>query len=396
MLSTLAGAQITLAGLSFSITIVALTVASQQFGPRLMRNFMRDFGNQVVLGTFVSSFVYSVLVQGQIRGGDEATWVPSLSLAVAVAFALSSLGVLIYFIHHVSASIQASALIAAVGDEIDAAIDTLFPEQVGEEEEGDCDEQADLVTPVGGGHCIRGSRVGHLQAIDLEGLMALASERDLVVRLDCRPGDHLVAGSPVATVWPHGDDALEQAVNETLIVGRQRTSVQDLEYSIDQLVEIAVRALSPGINDPFTAMACADRLTASLCVLARRRTPSPMRRDEDGQLRLIARPWTFQGALGAAFDQIRQAARGNAAVSIRLVEVLALLADRARRSADLAAICRQASMIGRGSEALPEECDRVALLERAALVERAAQRSALSAIHRTGQDPSSDPDARRS
>jgi uncharacterized membrane protein len=130
MLATLAGAQVTLAGLTFSITIVALTVASQQFGPRLLRNFMRDTGSQVVLGTFIASFVYCVLVLGQIRGG-ETDVVPSLSLAVAVALVLASLGVLIYFIHHVSASIHASELIAVVGADVDAAIDTLFPEEAG-------------------------------------------------------------------------------------------------------------------------------------------------------------------------------------------------------------------------------------------------------------------------
>ena len=127
MLSTLAGAQINLAGLTFSITIVALTVASQQYGPRLLRNFMRDVGNQVVLGTFVATFVYCVLVQGQVRNGEHTSWVPGLSLAIAVALALASLGVLIYFMHHVSSSIQVSQLIAAVGAEVEAAIGTLFP-----------------------------------------------------------------------------------------------------------------------------------------------------------------------------------------------------------------------------------------------------------------------------
>lgn len=362
MLSTLAGAQITLAGLTFSITIVALTVASQQFGPRLLRNFMRDLGNQVVLGTFVASFVYCVIVLGEIRGDEDSPWVPALSLVVAVALALASLGVLIYFIHHVSASIQASTLIAVVGTDIDSAVETLFPEEIGNETEEDDD--LDAATPDGDGTRVLACAVGYVQAIDLDGLMTLACERDLQIRLGCRPGDRVVPEVAVATVWQDSDDDVAQAVNRALIVGTHRTPVQDLEFSIDQLVEIAVRALSPGINDPFTAMTCIDRLTASLCMLARRRIPSPVRRDEDGRVRVIARPWTFRGAIDAAFDQIRQNARGNAAVSIRLLEGLGLLASHVWRPDDRDAVRRQVEMVGRSAAAVAEPFDRDELLLR--------------------------------
>lgn len=364
MLSTLAGAQINLAGLTFSITIVALTVASQQYGPRLLRNFMRDVGNQVVLGTFVATFVYCVLVQGQVRNGEHTSWVPGLSLAIAVALALASLGVLIYFMHHVSSSIQVSQLIAAVGAEVDAAIGTLFPEEIGsvrtdvprEGEQPPLDRDPELVAASG---------LGYLQAIDLDGLMAVAREKDLLIQLDCRPGDRIVPGWPVARAWPaaHAEDVAD-AVNRALIVGAQRTSVQDLEFSIDQLVEIAVRALSPGTNDPFTAMTCIDRLAASLCRFAGRRIPSPVRRDESGQPRLIARPWSFGGALDSAFDQIRQYGRGAPAVMIRLAEGLTLIAAHLRRDEDVAAVRRQVEMLGRGAETLAEELDRRALRQR--------------------------------
>lgn len=364
MLSTLAGAQITLAGLSFSITIVALTVASQQFGSRLLRNFMRDLGNQIVLGTFVASFVYSVLVQVQIRGGDESTWVPSLSLGVAIAMALASLGVLIYFIHHVAASIQASELIAVVGAEIDAAIDTLFPEEAGNEAHARDREDPAAESPGEGGTDVLADRVGYVQAIDLDGLMAIARKRDVMIRLACRPGDRVVRSCPVATVWPEASDEVSRAVNRALILGVHRTSVQDLEFSIDQLVEVAVRALSPGINDPFTAMTCIDRLSASLCLLARRDIPSPVRRDDDGKPRVLARPWSFPGALDAACDQIRQYGRGSASVSIRLIEGLSLVARQVWRRRDRAAVRRQVEMIGRSAAELPEANDRDALLRR--------------------------------
>ncbi len=128
VLSTIAGSMITVAGVAFSITIVALTLASTQFGPRLLRNFVRDLGNQVVLGTFVSTFVYCLLVLRTVRGGDVAEFVPYLSVTLGVAFALASLGVLIYFIHHVSGAIQAEHLIASVADELEDAIERMFPE----------------------------------------------------------------------------------------------------------------------------------------------------------------------------------------------------------------------------------------------------------------------------
>jgi uncharacterized membrane protein len=365
MLTTLAGAQINLAGLTFSITIVALTVASQQYGPRLLRNFMRDVGNQVVLGTFVATFVYCVLVQGQVRNGDETSWVPALSLAIAVALALASLGVLIYFIHHVSSSIQVSQLIAAVGTDVDAAIGTLFPEEAGSGRPDVADEsEPPQLLPDRDPEHVAARELGYLQAIDLDGLMDLAREKDLLIHLDCRPGDRIVPGCPVARAWPAHADGVADAVNHALIVGAQRTSVQDLEFSIDQLVEIAVRALSPGTNDPFTAMACIDRLAASMCRLAGRRIPSPVRRDASGRPRLIARPWTFGGALDSAFDQIRQYGRSAPAVMIRLVEGLELIASRLRRDEDVAAVRRQLEMIGRGAETFAEDLDRRALRQR--------------------------------
>lgn len=357
MLSTVAGAMITVAGLTFSVTIVALTVASQQFGPRLLRNFMRDTGNQVVLGTFVSTFVYCILILGAIRSVEEDGFVPSVSVSIGVTLALASLGVLIYFIHHVSSSLHASQLIHAVGIEIDASIDRLFPEELGEQTPA---EDPDALPEVAGrdGEPVYAQANGYLQAIDNQGLMEAAIGLDLLIRMERRPGDPIVRGMRIAHVWPTATPKTERMINETLIVGVQRTPVQDLEFSIDQLVELAVRALSPGVNDPFTATTSVDRLTTSLCTLADRDIPSPVRRDEDGRPRVIAKPWTFAGAIDAAFDQIRQYATTSASVTIRLLEALVIIAHRVRREEDFVAVRRHAGMILRGSESLPEPLDR--------------------------------------
>lgn len=351
-LSTIAGAMITIAGLTFSITIVALSVTTSQFGPRLLRNLMRDTGNQVVLGTFVATFVYSALVLGAIRSGAEEA-VPALATTLGLVLALASLGVLIYFIHHVSASLHASRVIHAVGLELDGAIGKLFPDLA---EDGAADAAPEVPEIDGEGVIAR--RSGYLQAIDDAGLTELARRRDLVVRLEFRPGDYVTCGAVIATVAPAADEAVCAAIDGAFVLGEQRTSVQDLEFSITQLVEVAVRALSPSVNDPFTAIACIDRLGVSLGDLARRRITPPHRRDGDGRLRVVGKAWSFGGAVDTACDLIRQYGRGSAAVAIRLLEMLAVVADRVRSAEDGAAVMRQASMVDRGSEALPEAIDR--------------------------------------
>ena len=208
---------------------------------------------------------------------------------------------------------------------------------------------------------------GYLQYIDADALMKLATEQKLLLRLEKRPGQYVAMGCPLLTVWP-GDRAtreLEAAANAIFILGDQRTAAQDLEFAILQLVEIAVRALSPGINDPFTAISCVDRLGSALRRLAQREMPSPNRYDDQGQLRVIAPGITFEAAVDAAFGQIRHHARSSAAVTIRLLETIAVVAEVAREPQDRAALHRHAEMIARGArEALPEQWDRQAVEER--------------------------------
>jgi uncharacterized membrane protein len=329
---------------------------------------MLDVSNQVVLGAFVAIYVYCLLVLGAIRGEEESEFVPYFSVTVGVALAILGLGVLIYFIHHVSTSIHAANVVASVGGEIDAAIDRLFPEPIGDEEPQDREAAP---VPGGPGERVPASCGGYLQAVDGDGLLGAAREAGAVVRLDCRPGDLIVEGGRIATVWPAADPALAERIHSALIVGVQRTSLQDLEFSIDQLVEVGARALSPGTNDPFTAINCIDRLCSALCRLAEREMPAAARRDDDGAVRVIARPWTFDGALDAAFNQLRQYGRGHAAVTIRLLEALEVLARRVRRPDDAAAVARHAEMAARGADGLPEPNDRAEVGERFGRVQRA-------------------------
>jgi uncharacterized membrane protein len=368
VLSTIAGSMITVATTAFSITIVALQLASGQFGPRLLRNFMRDTSNQIILGTFIATFIYCLLVLRTIEGFQDKTFVPQISVTFGLMLALASLGVLIYFIHHTAEAIQADNLIAKVRHELDNAIDRLFPQKLGqapqehrlrvEEIPADFDREA----------CpIMADRSGYLQMIDNDGLMKSATKNDLLLRLKYRPGKFVAQESVLVMVWSgkRVDEKLAKEIKNAFIFGVQRTEEQDVEFPLSQLVEIAVRALSPGINDPFTAIRCIDHLGAALCHLAHKQIPSPYRYDDDNKLRVIADPVTFAGMTDTAFNQIRQYGQSSVAVTIRLLEAIAVIAEHTGNKKHRAALLRHANMIQDGSqEALPEGQDRKDIEER--------------------------------
>ena len=396
MLSTVAGSMLTVAGLTFSITIAALTLASSQFGPRLLRNFMRDTGNQVVLGTFIAGFIYCLLVLRTVRGQEGNVFVPHISVTVGVGMALAGVAVLIYFIHHIAQSIQAAHLIARVGDELDEAIDRLFPERIGRPAPRDRRPLPEEELPPGFDHeavAIPATGSGYLQTVDNNRLLEIATGGDMILSLVHRPGDWVVQEDPLVWAWPAdnvGPDLVDR-VNDVFTLGVQRTQTQDVEFPMWQLVEIAVRALSPGINDPHTAIMCIDRLGAALCRLSSRVLPSSYRYDESGQLRVIAKPETRPEMTDVAFNEIRQYGRSSASVTIRLLETIARVAARVTNPEDQAALLRQAMMIERGShESLPEEQDRRDVSDRYQAVLRAVRERATDVAAGQGEAPQSE------
>ncbi len=330
VLSAIAGSVIGVAGTTFSITIAVLSLTSGQFGPRLLRTFMRDIGNQVVLGTFTSTFLYCLLVLRTIRGTDRESYVPHLSVTLGVALAVLSVGVLIYFVNHVAESIQVSHLIEMVGEDADDAVERLCPV-------GTAAASPPPPFPADAPFEIFGDAAGYVQTIDEEGLFATARDHDLLIRLDVRSGDYVLPRARVLSAWPAAR-AKELVSPRFMSCARDRTTQQDLEFAFLQITEIAVRALSPGTNDPFTAVMCIDRITASMCGFDARSLPSEARSDDAGRVRIVGRRLQRAELVQAAFGHIRHAALRSPSVTMALRHNLGLLLERVQDAELLAAL----------------------------------------------------------
>jgi uncharacterized membrane protein len=362
VLSSIAGSMITVASLVFSMTLVTLTLASSQLGPRLITRFMRDRINQMVLGTFIATFLYALLVLQTVTEGETERFVPHISVTTALVLSMVSLGWLVYFIHHVADSIQADTVIAEVYADLRHALDHLYPRLAAHEPAIAATKPVPAELLAQAPAPIPAPKDGYLQAIDTHALRRLAREHDLVIEMHRRPGQFVIAGRPLMRAWPSArvDEQVIEAAVHDVVLGPKRTPTQDVEFSIHALVEIAARALSPGINDPCTAMTCIDRLAAALAYMMRSGERSPLIHDKDGTLRLITKPTTFEEAIDAAFNQIRQAADGHVSVLIRLVEGLTELAEIAATDRQRMALARHAAMIRRACRrSIPEHDDRV-------------------------------------
>lgn len=358
LLAAIASSMITVAGVVFSITIVALSLASSQYTSRVLRNFMRDRINQTVLGVFVGIFAYCLVVLRTIRGGDEGAFVPSLAMLFALVLGFVGIAFLVYFIHHMATSIQASQILAAISEETLRAVGHLFPEGVGQEDAGET--QFESSRPGHTWHAVPAPQTGYIQEIDTAGLLAFAGEHGMVIRMERAVGEFLIEGTPVLSAL--GINPLDEKevlwLGSTCMVGRQRTVDQDAAFGIRQLVDVAMKALSPGINDTTTAVMCVDYLTVILVRLADRQIETRYR-TKDGELRLLTRGPTFTDLVGEAYDQIRQNAGGNVAVLSRLLWSLETLADRTSMAARRRLLLEHARALEElGHRSIPAPSDR--------------------------------------
>jgi uncharacterized membrane protein len=317
---------ITVTGLVFALTIVALQIASAQYSPRLLRNFMRDRGTQIVLSVFVGAFAYSTagLYTVGLRHAGAATFVPRLAVSGSLALALASVGVLIYFIHHLAHSIQIDTIMSGIERETREVIDDVYRDRPGSAEpEQRCPDPPPwaIVVPA--------ISSGYIQAVEPDPLVRAATHHDLVVQLARRVGDHVVAGTPIAWAWQRSPDqppvqaALLQApLGDAVHVGFERTMLQDVLFGLRRLVDIANRALSPAVNDPYTAIQAVHHLAVLLCSLAPRRLGDRLCDDSQGTLRVAVPQPDFGEYLLRSTAQIRRFGASEPALTRSLVQLL--------------------------------------------------------------------------
>jgi uncharacterized membrane protein len=364
ILTTIAAAVITVVGVVFSIILLTLTLASSQFGPRMLRNFIRDPWTQVTLGTFVATFVYAVLVLVSVGPGSHGTFVPHLGITVTLALTVADLTVLIYFIHHIAISIQLPQVIASIARDLSEAIKTQGGEGGGEPgaaggESGPSAAEI-LARLEADGRDVRAPASGYLQSIRHRNLVRLAAEAHAVISLDYRPGHFIVQGHRFASVWPPEAGArISDALGRAHFVGPYRTLTQDMSFAVDQLVEIALRALGRATNDTFTALTCVDWLGDNLCKITRHWHPVRVHRDGKGVIRVIAPQPDYDRLVQRAFEKIRQASTGMPAVMIRQLEAITKIMAETSSDGQRRVLLDQAAMIDRACErSVPEAADR--------------------------------------
>ena len=335
LLGAVASSTIGVAGTVFSITIAALSLAAGQMGPRLLRNFTRDRGNQFTLGAFLATFCYALMVLRTVRSENEGAFVPHLSLSVSILLAFVCVGTLVFFVGHMAGRINVDTVIELVSEDVHSAIQRLtFAEPQPEALTAELWHAA--VSVVDG-------RRGYLQQLQADGLADWAARAGTTLQLLVRPGDYVFPGAPIARMTPAVDGA-EAAIRAATAVGPSRVSSADLEFAVRQLVEVAVRALSPGINDPHTAIAVLDRLGAALCDIAPVHLASgiSLRR---GRVVLVIPTIGYDGLADGMFHMIRQNAANSTAVLLRMLEVLTAVTSCERTPARVAALRRHADLV---------------------------------------------------
>jgi len=335
LLGAVASSMIGVAGTVFSITIAALSLAAGQMGPRLLSNFTKDRGNQITLGAFLGTFSYALMVLQSVRTPDEGDFVPHLALSVGILLALMCVATLVYFVGHMANRISVDTVIDLVSDDVRSAIDRLTVEST------QPDPPANAFW--NGATLISDPRRGYLQQLDESGLADWAHEHGTAIRLLVRPGHYVFPGAPIAasTAKVEGADA---AIRSATALGPKRADSMDIEFAVRQLVEVAVRALSPGINDPHTAISVLDKLGAALCDIAPLHLKSGVSMREEAVV-LVVPAIDYEGLVATMFHMIRQNAAGNPAVLIRILQVLSAVASCERQPERLNVLQAHADLV---------------------------------------------------
>lgn len=335
LLGAIATSTISVAGTVFSITIAALSLAAGQMGPRLLRNFTSDRGNQLTLGILLGTFAYSLMVLRSVRTQGEGEFVPYLALSVAILLAFVCVAMLVWFVGHMAGRINVDTVIDLVSADVREVVERLTTDEAQQPRPA---ESTWLH-----GETIVDSRCGYLQQLDEDGLANWAANHGSAVRLLVRPGDYIFPGAPIAVVAPAAEGA-EAAIRDATALGPQRISPVDLEFAVRQLVEVAVRALSPGVNDPHTAMSVLDRLGSALCdIVPLKLSTGVTLRDERPVL--VVPKTDYDGLVDTMFHMIRQNAAHSPAVLIRMLEVLTAVVSCEKNADRIATLQRHADLV---------------------------------------------------
>lgn len=345
-LSTIAGSMITIASLVFSMTLVALTMVSRQLGPRLLLRFMDDRPTQVVLGIFIATFLFSLIVLLRVGDDAHAGVVPGLGVLLSATLAIAALGGMFHFFDHVSKRIQADSMIGELGHDLQQAIEQFVEQSQSGNHVPTAADEAEIA------RCfLRNDRImkihqpqsGYLRRLHTVSLTSLCHDEDLILRTEIRPGQYVLEGQHVLTAasrttptheW---SDDIEKRLAKLMVVSGKRMPEATIEFEVDALVEVALRALSPGVNDPFTAMACIDQLSNGARLLMSIEKAQIVTRDSDETVRIIHTPEPFERLLKRSFEPVIEAADGNRMVRARIRksidELIALQPPKPNREA---------------------------------------------------------------
>ncbi|MCI3924575.1 DUF2254 domain-containing protein [Paenibacillus sp. TRM 82003] len=343
MLQAIAGASISVISMTFSLTVVALQLASQQFSPRLLRDFMRDPWTKAVLAVLVATFVFSLTV---LRGMRSDQPPPAAALFIAFALGIASMASVLGFIHHLTRLLRVDTMMLTVHDEALKAIDAFYPSLDDPPRRTPDDLDADWAAGTG----IAAVRSGFVRLVDVEALVAAAREHDALVWIDVRPGDHVVTGSPLASAWAPGLDEqgraeLAERVHEAVALGYERTVEQDSAFGFRQLTDIAVKALSPGINDPVTAAHCVGHTADLLVRLTGKQLGPTVHEDENGTARAVVPDRDLRYYLDLVCGQVRRYGEREPTVLAALLRMLRDVATAARTQEQRAEVERQVRLV---------------------------------------------------
>jgi uncharacterized membrane protein len=313
------------AGVVFTLFTLPLSTVAAQYGSRLLRVFLGDRTTQLVLGMFVATFVYCMVAALSIPPAIVEPEGPQITATIGLVLMLGTFGSLILLVQHISTMLQAPNIAAAAGAELREVVRAETPEEFksGDSRESGLETRIDSLVETEC-YAVRVKRTGYIQYIDPHDLLTLARERNLVIRLLRKPGHMVFRDARVALVWPAAqvDEDLDRQIRNAFRIGNGRTPTQDVAYAVNQLVEMAVRAMSPAINDPYTAMTCLDYIGEGLALFIQQGEKSPYYYDQDKRLRLILEPVTFAELLSTAYDMLRHCSSDNPSVLLHMLDVI--------------------------------------------------------------------------